>query len=129
MGSLQLPIGMGVNSINTPGPLSLDGDNKFRSSSSTHDDLNVLNSSIQSHQIPSMSTGLVKREDPSDDASSTSSNVSFVFGNMPFHSVDTTKPYTGRRNSFMKPLSSNESSSSSNSSSSSSRTSTTDVMD
>ena len=121
MPSLQLPIGVSVNSINTLGPLSLIEDNKF--SSSTQDDLNSLNCSIQSHQITSMPTTLVKREDPSDDASSTSSDLSFVFGDMPFHSVDTSKPYAVRRNSFLTPLSSNESSSNS------SRTSTTDVID
>ncbi len=47
-----------------------------------------------------------------DHQSDTSDDLSFVFGNMPFHSIDTSDPYYfDRRNSFMAPLSSDESSS------------------
>lgn len=79
-------------------------DFEMRSNSSFFRDdggIKVLDSSLPNNTLASTASSM-RIEDQSDS----SSDLSFVFGNMPFHSIDTSEPYLGRRNSFKGLLSS-----------------------
>lgn len=113
MPSLQLP--MTVHSIDEQIHSQQQQGNKEISLGagyiSSQVDDTPINATSQNNMISTtVNNFVVEREDPRQPYDSTS-DLKFVFGNMQFHSIDTSIPYNERRHSFMVPISSDESSS------------------
>lgn len=68
---------------------------------------NSLSLESQQEVITTMETTMERGGIPND---APSTDLNFVFGNMPFHSIDLSKPYHGHRHSFIVQIASDESS-------------------